>query len=94
MQVSSIAKGFNTVSKHVLCELSGKELDRLRALRLWQETGDIRLVYETFGMSRAILYRWLQRFNPHDLTSLREGSRRPRRVRQPVWSLELVEAIK
>ena len=94
MQVFSIAKGFNKVSTYARSELSGKELDRLRALRLWQETKDTRLICDTFGMSRATLYRWLQRFNPSDLTSLREGSRRPRRVRRPVWSYELVMAVK
>jgi putative transposase len=94
MQVFSIAKGFNKVSTYAASELSGKELDRLRALRLWQETKDTRLICETFGVSRATLYRWMKRFNPHDLSSLREGSRRPRRVRQPVWSNELVMAVK
>ena len=94
MQVFSIAKGFNKVSQYALCELSGKELDRLRALRLWQETKDTRLICDTFGMSRATLYRWLKRCDPHDLSSLRERSRRPRRVRRPLWSHELVIAVK
>jgi putative transposase len=94
MQVFSIAKGFNKVSLYARGELSGKELDRLRALRLWQETRDTRLICETFGMSRATLYRWLQRFDPHDLSSLRERSRCPRRVRRPLWSHELVMAVK
>jgi putative transposase len=82
------------LSNHVCPELFGKELDRLRALRLWRETKDTRLICDTFGMSRATLYRWLKRFNPHDLSSLRERSRRPRRVRKPVWSYELVMAVK
>jgi len=94
IQVFSIAKGFNKVSQYASCELSGKELDRLRALRLWQETKNTGLICETFGMSRATLYRWLKRFDPHDLTSLRERSRRPRRVRRPLWSNELVMAVK
>lgn len=94
MQVFSIAKGFHKVSQYAPCELSGKELDRLRALRLWQETKDTRLICETFGMSRATLYRWLKLFDPDDLTSLRERSRRPRRVRRPLWSYELVMAVK
>jgi len=38
MQVFSIAKGFNKVSTYDRYQLSGKELDRLRALRVWQET--------------------------------------------------------
>jgi putative transposase len=94
MEVFGIVKEFSRLSKLVLPELSQKELDRLRALRLWQETKDTRLICDTFGMSRATLYRWLRRFDPHDLTSLREGSRRPRRVRRPVWSYELVMAVK
>jgi putative transposase len=94
MEVFGLVKEFFRLSQLVFSELSGKELDRLRALRLWRETKDTRLICDTFGMSRATLYRWLQRFNPHDLSSLREGSRRPRRVRKPVWSYELVMAVK
>ena len=94
MEVFGLVKEFSRLSQLVFPELSQKELDRLRALRLWQETKDTGLICETFGMSRATLYRWLQRFDPHDLTSLREGSRRPRRVRRPVWSYELVMAVK
>jgi putative transposase len=94
MEVFGLVKEFSRLSQLVFPELSQKELDRLRALRLWQETKDTGLVCETFGMSRATLYRWLKRFDPHDLTSLREGSRRPRRVRRPVWSYELVMAVK
>ena len=94
MEVFGIGKEFSRLSKLVLPELSQKELDRLRALRLWQETKDTRLICETFGVGRATLYRWLKRFDPYDLTSLREGSRRPRRVRRPVWSYVLVMAVK
>jgi putative transposase len=94
MEVFGIVKEFSRLSKLVFPELCGKELDRLRALRLWQETKDTGLICETFGMSRATLYRWVKRFNPHDLSSLREKSRRPRRVRRPIWSSELVMAVK
>ena len=94
MQVFSIAQGFNKVSNYALSDVSGKELDRLRALRLWQETKDTRLICETFGVGGATLYRWLKRFNPSDLSSLREQSRRPREVRRPAWSYELVMAVK
>ena len=51
MKVFSIVKGFNKVSKYARCELSGKELDRLRAIILWQETKDTWLICDTFGMS-------------------------------------------
>jgi len=94
MEVFSIAKGFYRLSKHAPPELNQKEFDRLRALKIYGETQDVKLVCQTFGISRATLYRWLKRFDPKDLISLREQSRRPRRVRRPLWSRELVRAVK
>jgi hypothetical protein len=49
---------FTWVCRNTPVELSPKELDRLGALSLWDDTGDIRLVCRTFGVSRATLYRW------------------------------------
>ena len=94
MRVFSIAKGFHYVWKHTPPELSPKELDRLRAMTLWQETRDVGLACRTFGISRATLYRWLDRFDPEDLTSLKEKSRRPKTLRNPTWSLKLIMAVK
>ena len=75
-------------------ELSQKEVDRLRALRIWEETRDVGLVCETFEISRATLYRWAKRFDPGDLGSLRDRSRRPRRLRKPLWTTELIMAVR
>jgi putative transposase len=94
MRVFSIAKGFYRLSKHVPPELNQKEFDRLRVLRIYGETEDVKLVCQTFGISRATLYRWLKRFDPKELTSLREQSRRPWRVRKPSWSRELVRVVR
>jgi len=94
MEVFSIAKGFYRLSKHAPPELNQKEFDRLRGLTIYRETGDVKLACQTFGISRATLYRWLKRFDPRDLNSLKEQSRRPRRVRKPLWSRELVQAVK
>ena len=47
-----------------------------------------------FGISRAIFYRWIQRFNTKDLSSVKEQSRRPKRVRNAQWSYELINAVK
>jgi transposase len=95
MRVLSIAKGFYEVwKKNVQGELSEKERTRLRAITLMQRSRDEELVCETFGVSRATLYRWMKRYDPNDLTSLKEKSRRPRHVRKPQWSWELSQAIK
>lgn len=94
MRVFSIAKGFHYLAKRAFPDLSQKELDRLRAIRLWRETKEVKLVCETFGISRATIYRWMKGFNPRDLTSLKERSRRPWRLRKPTWSHDLIMAVK
>jgi transposase InsO family protein len=94
MRVFGIEGEFGRLCKSSPQELTGKELDRLRAITLFEEFHNARVVCQTFGMGRATLYRWLRRFDPKDLSSLREESRRPRRVRKPLWSRGLVQAIK
>jgi putative transposase len=75
-------------------EISEKGWDRLRALNVWQQTKDVELVCQTFAISRATVYRWIKKFNPEDLRSLNEKSRRPKKLRKPLWSVELVTAVK
>jgi putative transposase len=94
MRIFGIEGEFGHLSKNPPQELTAKELDRLRAVSLFKEIHNARVVCETFGIGRATLYRWLRRFDPKDLNSLKEESRRPRRVRKPQWSRELVRAVK
>ena len=94
MRLFSIAKDFHYLAKRTYPELSQEELDRLRAIKLWRRTKDATVVCETFGISRATLYLWIQRFDPKDLSSLKKRSRRPRRVRKPTWSHGLIMAVK
>lgn len=94
MQVFRRGGRFSRLSQYGPVDLPAEARDRLRALGLWQETGDVRLACRTFGLSRATLYRWRKRFDPRDLTSLKERSRRPHRVRKPQWPWELAQAIR
>lgn len=95
MKVFSIAKGFHTLWKDSLGkELSEKERNRLRVITLFTRTKDAGLVGETFGVSRATLYRWVKQYDHTDPGSLKEKSRRPRRVRRPEWSNALAQAVK
>lgn len=94
MKVFSIAKGFHFLSKRDFPELSDRELTRLRAVVLYRRTGDEKLVCRTFGMSRASLYRWVKRFDPRDPSSMKERSRRPRRLRKAGWTHELMIAVR
>jgi len=86
--------GFGKVSAKAPPELSQKEIDRLRAVELFRKTGDVKLVCSLFGMSRPTLYRWIKRFDPQDLRSLKEKSRKPNHVRTPKWPSQLVIAVR
>ena len=52
-----------------------------------------RLTCRHFDISPQTFYRWKRRYNPRHLESLEEHSRRPKRLRQPSYSMELVEAV-
>lgn len=47
-----------------------------------------------FGISRSTFCRWLERFNPDDLTSLEERSHEPQTLRQSAVSAEVTEMIR
>jgi len=94
MRVFGLIHQFQHLSRYQDVQLTAKEQDRLRALALWQETGQVDLACQAFGLSRASLYRWRKRLDPKDLTSIRDQSRRPHRLRKPTWSLDLVQAVK
>ena len=53
----------------------------------------VALAVDAFQVSRATVYRWRKRFNPHDLRSLEPRSRRPRRTRWKQWSASDEELI-
>lgn len=52
-----------------------------------------RLTCRHFDISPQTFYRWKRRYNPGNLRSLEDRSRRPRRLRQPTAPGELVEAV-
>lgn len=49
---------------------------------------------EVFGRSRATVYRWLKRYDPTDLRSLRPRSRRPHRTRKQQWTPAQEQAVR
>ena len=94
MSFFSIAKGFHKLSSHPPPELTQKEQDRLRAITIYNKTRDVSLVCKTYGISRATFYRWLKRYDPNDLRSLRNKSTRPKRLRKPMWTYELIVQVR
>ncbi len=94
MSFFSIAKGFYILTSHPPPDLTQKELDRLRAITIYKKTKDVSLVRRTYGISRATLYRWLRRYDPKDLNTLRNKSRRPRRLRKPMWTYDFIRKVR
>jgi len=45
------------------------------------------------GIARSTYYRWKKKFNPRNLQGLEDRSRRPRKIRKPCWTPELVERV-
>jgi putative transposase len=52
-----------------------------------------RLTCRHFDISPQTFYRWKKRYNPRHLESLEDCSHRPKHVRQPTYSIELVNAV-
>lgn len=52
-----------------------------------------RLTCRHFGISPDTFYTWHRRYDPRNLRSLEDRSRRPHRVRQPMTPLPLVDRI-
>ena len=53
-----------------------------------------RLTCRHFDISPQTFYRWLKRYNKMNLKTLESHSHRPKHVRQPTYSIDLVNAVK
>lgn len=74
--------------------ISKEAKKRLRWFDYYQRTGNARKTCRYFGISPQTFYRWKSRFDPYDLTTLEDMSRRPHRVRMPKTPAEVVERIR
>jgi|GEM_PF-851334 len=53
-----------------------------------------RLTCRHFGISPQTFYRWQKRYDLHHRKTLETRSRRPKRVRQPAYTLAQIEAVR
>ena len=75
-------------------ELTREANKRLKWFDYYQSHNyNARLTCRYFGISPQTFYRWKRRYDPRRLESLESHSHRPRRVRQPAYSVALVEAV-
>ena len=75
-------------------ELSKRARQRLKWFDYYDSRGcNARLTCRHFDISPQTFYRWKRRYNPRHIASLEDRSHRPRHLRQPTYSTELVEAV-
>jgi len=75
-------------------ELSRKARQRLKWFDYYNSHHhNARLTCRYFGISPQTFYRWKRRYNPYHLESLEDRSCRPKKLRQPAYSVELVIRI-
>jgi putative transposase len=82
--------------KHLakVSKLSQKARQRLKWFDYYSSHGhNARLACRHFGISPETFYRWKERYDPRHIESLEDLSHRPRHLRQPAHSVELIKAV-
>jgi putative transposase len=74
-------------------KISREGAKRLRWMDHYGQYGNARLTSRHFYISAQTFYRWKNRFDPEDLTTLEAESRRPRHVRKPMTSVAVEDEI-
>jgi putative transposase len=73
--------------------ISEDAVRRLRWFDYYSQCGDARLTCRHYGISPQTFYRWKNRFDPYDLTTLEATSRRPHHVRKPLTPAPVEDRI-
>lgn len=95
--VSYGVKGFLRVAKLGLIDANMDEIvrNRLKILRHWQRFGLASAVH-AFGVSKSTLYAWRKTLGQAggNTAALKPASKRPKQVRTPVWSAQVMAELK
>jgi putative transposase len=82
------------ITRHAPANPSAEARRRLRWFDYYRSHGhNVSLTCRYFGIARPTFYTWARRYDPLNLASLEARSSRPRRPRQPTWSLELGQRV-
>ena len=91
--ISGVVSGISRLSRFDV-ELSKEASRRLKWFDYYHyHAHNARLTCRHFDISPQTFYRWKKRYKPHNLRSLESHSSRPKRVRQPTYSVDLVLAV-
>jgi len=89
----NVVRGTTALSR-LSPELSPRAKQRLQWITHLETHRNKSLTCRYFGISRPTLDRALKRYQPRRLASLEDVPSRPRRLRQPTWTPELLDAVR
>jgi len=91
--ISGVVPGASRLAR-LQVEPSKKARQRLKWLDYYNSRGhNARLTCRHFDISPQTFYRWKRRYNLRHIASLEDRPHRPKHLRQPTYSPELVEAV-
>ncbi len=97
MQLKALPGTFYRAGRLQPPHLSAQAQERLRLVRAWEALRGKGLTgvecSRVLQVPRATIYRWRGRWKRAGPCGLEDGSRAPKRRRQPSWSPELVQAL-
>jgi len=97
MQNLVLHKKLYQINKIDESEYSQKVYERYEKLRLYQrlraEGCSEKTALEAIGMSRSKLFRLKGRYKSIGLVGLEDRSKRPHRVRQPLWDMRIEKTV-
>lgn len=74
--------------------LSKEAKQRLRVIDYYLSCHSVSLTCRHYGISRSYFYKWYKRFNPRNLSSLEDLSRKPHRTRVATYNINFVSLIR
>jgi putative transposase len=90
---SALVPGSITVGRRI-GDVSHDANKRLRWFDYYySHSRNARLTCRHFDITPDTFYKWKRRYRPSDLKTLEDHAHRPKRVRQPTWSVEQIQAV-
>ncbi len=74
--------------------LSREAKHRLRVIEYCLGCRSVALTCRHFGICRSYFYKWYKRFNPYNLKSLEDKSRKPHNVRSSTYDTNFISLIR
>jgi putative transposase len=92
--VSAVLAGYSQLAR-IKPEISREGQNRQKWFDYYEKHDfNARLACRYFGISHQTFYRWLKRYDPKHPEKLESRSHRPRKVRQPTYSIAQIEAVR